>query len=227
MADDWPNPSKWVSDLAKRLRDLDVIFLTLEGVRSGRLKVTQDEIDRLQIDMPVGPDVPHQYTRVISSVIDALEQLPAFATGQGLVALRALRFDLDALDEGGIPDRLTPRVETSSGGANRGQRFSMAYMVAHVRLLEELDVRNKPAREFVAAAFKAQGFRVSPQSLFTWATKIDGAEPGEPYAFGRGVIDRELARWRADPAWPFAVPDAQQLITNAAAGATIFVAHTT
>jgi hypothetical protein len=223
----WPDPSAWVSNLLHELKGLDAWFLTYEGIRSGRLHLTQDDLDRRGIIEPIEPEITHQYARTISRIIEALELLPPFATGEGLAALRALRYDLVSLDEGGTPDRIRPRPSTSKGGDNRGQRVAKAHIVSFVRLLEELDVRNKPARETVAAAFKAEGFRVSASSLTRWTDEIGGASSSDPNASGRRLVEAKLAEWKSDPTWPFSLVDAERMIRTAAAGVTISLAHTT
>lgn len=227
MTDRWPDPSKWISDLQHQLKGLDTVFLTYEGVRTKRLALTQDDLDRLGIVEPVEPEVTHQYARALSRVIKALEQLPPFAAGEGLAALRGLRLDLVSLDGGGTPDRLRPRPSTSKGGDNQGQRVAKAHMVAYVRLLEELGLSGTKARDQVAQIFKRESFDVSASSLFRWSVEFAGADPGDPHSAGRRQIELMLSQWRSDPAWPFSTEEADRLIRRAAGGTTISLAHTT
>ncbi len=227
MTSKWPDPSDWVSDLQHQLKGLDTVFLIYEGIRTKRLMPTQDDLDRLGIVEPVESNVSHQYARALSRVIEALEQLPPFAAGEGLAALRGLRFDLVSLDGGGTPDRLRPRPSTSKGGDNAGQRIAKAHMVAYVRLLEELGCTNRKAREQVAGIFKRESFDVSASSLFRWATEICSADLDAPHAAGRRRVELMLSEWKADPTWPFSNEQADRLIRRAAAGATISLAHRT
>lgn len=227
MAEGWPNPSDWISDLLNELKELDRVYLIYEGIRTKRLILTQDELDQLGIIEPVEPEVTHQYARVVSRIIESLETLPPFATGEGLAALRGLRFDLVSLDGGGVPDRLRPRSGTSRGGDNQGQRVAKAHMVAYVRLLEELGVSNAAARTTVATIFKREGFKVSASSLFRWAAEVCGADSSDPDAPGRERIEALLTEWKANPAWPFDREEAEELVRRAAAGTTISLAHTT
>ncbi|WP_426256064.1 hypothetical protein [Sphingomonas sp. DC2300-3] len=228
MSDQWPDPSEWITELQHHLKGLDAVFLTYEGIRTKRLSVTQDDLDKLGIqDERVQPEVTHQYARALSRVVEALEQLPPFATGEGLAALRALRLDLVSLDGGGTPDRLRPRPSTSKGGNNEGQRVAKAHMVAYVRLLEELGFSNAKAREHVAATFKRENLDVSASTLFRWAAEVCGAGPDDPHAPARRQVELMLAEWKSDPSWPFSSSEADQLIRRAAAGTTISLAHTT
>jgi hypothetical protein len=160
-------------------------------------------------------------------VIEALEELPPFATGEGLIALKTLRMDLDALDEGSKPARLQPRPQTSVGAANRGRRKARAHIVSFVVLLEEIGLENAVARETVVRIFREHGTSLSPSTLFRWTEQVRGASEADPDAAGRRVLTRNLATWRADSRWPFSRVEAEEIIRTMAAGTSISLALTT
>jgi hypothetical protein len=227
VSEDWPNPSVWVSDLLHQLKGLDRWFVTYEAIRSKRLKLTQDDLDRRGIVEPVEPEVTHQYARAVSRVIEALEQLPPFAGGEGLTALKTLRMDIDALDEGSRPSRLQPRPGTSVGGTNKGRRKAKAHIVSYVLLLEETGLENAAARDIVARIFADNGVQISASSLFRWTEQVQGASSSDPDVTSRRVVARNLAEWKSDERWPFSPQDAEQIIRRIAAGTSISLAHTT
>ena len=227
MTDAWPHPSVWVSDLLEELKGLDQWFLTYEGLRSGRLRMSQDERDRLDIVEPIEPMIPHQYARVVSRVVEALEKLPPFANGDGLAALKALRIDLNSLDEGGLPDRLRPRRSASVGGDNPGRRMAKAHIVSFVLLLKELGLKDKPARELVVEIFNNNGLPITASSLFRWVGNVCGASPNDLDGPGKRLVDRKLTEWKADARWPLTIDQATAIINSAAAGTTISLAYTT
>jgi hypothetical protein len=227
MNKNWPDPSVWVSDLLHQLRELDAWFVTYEAIRSKRLILTQEDLDQRGIIEPVEPEVTHQYARAVSRVVEALEQLPPFSDGAGLIALKTLRMDIDALDDGSKPARLQPRSGTSNGSGNKGRRKAKANIVSYVLLLEEAGLENAAARDRVVRIFAEQGVKLSASTLFRWTEQIRGASPGDPDAPGLRIVTKNLDGWTSDPGWPFSPEEAEQIIKAVAAGTSISLAHTT
>jgi hypothetical protein len=228
-----PSFVDWAETLATNLDSLDTVFLTLSDKAAGKLLFTEEEEARMGIDADVTPDLPHQYARVLSRLIEALGALPPFADGRGLATLQALRMDIVSLDEGSKPTRLQPRPGISTGADNQGRRIAKAHVVLCIRLLEEIGESGASARKRVAAIFAAhghtgkQGGPLSPGTLIKWREDVCGANEGDADVAGRRMIEAELFRWRASPLWPPALDDALALVARRAANPVISLAMTT
>lgn len=205
---DWPSPTVWVNDLSQSLRDLDTTFKGLDKIHRGASPFTSEEEDLIGSPDTTRADVTHQYTRVVTRLIDALRQLPPFAANEGLAALHALRFDLAALDDGNKPVRLRPREGVSVGADNVGKRTAKANAVLCVRLLECIGHSQTNALKLIADIFSAAGIRgkqgraLSTATLYRWHMEVCSADAASDDAAGRRFVNSELAKWKADPAWP-------------------------
>ncbi len=214
--------------LAKQLQDLDVIFLTLDRINSGTFRFSEEDEERFGLEGDVAPDITHQYARVLTRIIEALQTVPEFSDGAGLVALRALQLDLVALDEGNNPRRLQPREGRSVGADNAGRRIAKANLVLCVRLLEEMKVSETQARIRVASIFAAAGHRgkqggpLSPGTVYNWRNEIMSI--GSP---GRLMIETEIDKWKSSPSWPPSDEEATAFIQRRAANPIFSLAHTT
>jgi hypothetical protein len=201
----------WARDLSKKLADLDQVFNLLEEVRFGRLSLTAEEEEAIGARQD-GGDIPHQYARVLTRLIDALERLPNFADGRGLLTLSTLRLDLMNLDEGNAAQRLTPRARHNPHGTPAGRRVYQAQVILCVRLLEEIGQSGSAAREKVAAIFSKHGHRgqqrgpLSPDTLTRWRESV--LAPDGPHLPGRRMIEQRLAEWKSHPGWPPSLEDA-------------------
>lgn len=218
---------EWSKALASKLAGLDEEFVVFENARCGRSKLSADEEEKLGVRTD-GADLPHQYARVLTRIIDALGDLPAFQDGRGTVALHALRLDLIALDEGNKAQRLAPAPRHPRPGTPAGRRVYQAQVILCVRLLEEIGLSGSVARDETARIFGdhghrgQQGDRLSPETLTRWRELVldrDGM-----HAAGRRMIERKLKAWQADPAWPPTLEEVRQFIANRATRPVISLA---
>lgn len=218
----------WAEELASKLAGLDEVFLLLENVRTGRSKLSSEEEEAFGASAD-GADIPHQYARVITRLIEALERLPEFADSRGLRTLQALRLDLYALDEGSRPQRLTPVARSERPGTIASMRVFQAQVILCVRLLEEIGLSGHAARSEVAAIFSKHGHRgqqgdkLSPNTLFKWREAV--LAPDGPHLGGRRMIERKLNEWRTSEEWPPTPEGARAFIESRAANPSISLAH--
>lgn len=221
--EDW---KPWAESLLAQLSGLDEVFRILESARCGRSTMNADEENALGVRSD-GADIPHQYARVLTRIIEALEVLPGFEDGRGLDALQALRLDLMALDEGNRAQRLTPVPRDSRPGTPVGRRVYMAQVILCVRLLEEIGCSGSNAREETARIFGEfkhrgqQGEKLSAETLTRWREAV---LHDEVHAAGRRMIDRKLRFWRADPNWPPSMKGIVAYISNRASRPVISLA---
>lgn len=195
-----PKISEAVDCLAARLAELDEIFMRLEDARTGRSKLTFEEEESCGIRSD-GADIPHQYARMISRIIEALEALPQFQGGSGLIGLRALRLDLVTLDGGHYPPRLSLPPKEDRSGTSNGRQAYQANVILCVRLLEEIGFSGVSARKEVASIFASGGHRgqqgpMSPNTLTRWREDVLGRE------IARRFVDGKINAWKAAPQWP-------------------------
>jgi hypothetical protein len=196
---------QWSVGLADKLADLDRVFSLLEEVRLGRISLTADEEESIGARQD-GGDIPHQYARILTRVIEALELLPQFADGRGLLALSMLRLDLMNLDEGNTAQRLSPAFRENRPRTPAGRRVYEAQVILCVRLLEEIGESRSAAREKVAAIFSKHGHRgqqrgpLSSETLTRWREAV--LAPDGPHLAGRRMIEASLARWKGYSTWP-------------------------
>lgn len=219
--------SNWAEELASKLAAHDSMFIDLEAVRTGRSKLNSEEEEALGARSD-GADIPHQYARIITRLLEALQQLPEFADGRGLRALKALQFDLHALDEGNKAQRLTPVPRDRRPGTPAGRRVYQAHVILCVRLLEELGFSSSVARAEVATIFSKHGHRgqqgedLSPETLTRWREAV--LAPDGPYLPGRRMVERELTKWRESDEWPCSIEQARAYIERKASEPRISLA---
>jgi len=200
-----PSFEEWADELASKLADLDAVFALLEDIRLGRHALTSDEEEAFGARQD-GGDIPHQYARVITRLIDALSGLPQFEDERGFLALSTLRLDLMSLDEGNTAQRLSPAQQESRPGTPTGRRVYQAQIILCVRLLEEIGQSGSFAREKVAEIFTQYGHRgqqggaLSPETLTRWREAV--MAPDGQHLAGRRMIEKRISEWKANGDWP-------------------------
>lgn len=217
---------EWARQLASQLADLDVIFTELDNARFGRFILDSNQEEALGVRHD-GADIPHQYARVISRIIEGLQQLPPFADDKGLVTLHQLRFDLVSIDEGNTPQRLAPPSRDKRPGTSAGRRIYQAQVVLCVMLLVEIGLSDRAARSEVARIFSAFGHRgqqgrLSSETLTRWRLAVLAAD-GD-YIAGRRMIERNLQEWKQSPMWPPSIEQALAFVAKRARNPIISLA---
>jgi hypothetical protein len=155
----------------------------------------------------------------LAGSISLLRKLPGFEENRGLDALHDLLLALHTIAEGGKPALLQTRVK-GVGQDPVGRRFIKYNAVLCVRVLVDLGLRDKAAREFVAKSFTAAGHRgrkggpLSAATIFEWTTEC-GAGCGDPQ--GEEWLASHLSAWRSDPNWPPPLATAKAWIKGRAA----------
>jgi hypothetical protein len=206
--------------LAHQLSELDRLFLKLERARTGASELTseEEESDGIRSD---GADIPHQYARMVSRVIEALEPLPEFK--ESLLGLRTLRLDLYSLDGGHHPPRLNLPPREDRSGTSNGRQAYQANVILCVRLLEEVGFSKAASRKEVADIFAAAGHRgqqgrMSPNTLTRWREDVLARESGRRY------VESTIAGWKLAPQWPPSKDDALSYVKVRASNPTISLA---
>lgn len=219
---------EWFDQLASQLADIDLVFGVLNDVWEGRSPYTQEEEEALGARQD-GADLPHQYARAMERILKALHERPEFADNRGMQTLRALFQDLQAIDEGSHPFRLTPvSREDRAQRLSPARRWVQGEVILCLRFLEEIGMSGNSARNIVAESFAdggvkgARGGRLSPDTVTRWREMV--LAPDGIYLPQRRRIQDKLAEWQSDPRWPPAKEEALAFVRHKASRPSISLA---
>jgi hypothetical protein len=154
----------------------------------------------------------------LAGSMSLLRRLPGFSDNRGLDALHDLLLALHTLAEGGKPALLQASVK-GNGQDTVSRRFLKYNAVLCVRVLVDLGLRDKAAREFVAKAFSAAGHLgrkkgpLTAPTIFQWAAEC-GTGAGDPN--GEAWLESHLLAWRSDPNWPPPIEAAKAWVASRA-----------
>lgn len=209
--------------MCKTLSDLDALYLACIEIERGTSNRTQQEEEELGI---IGAVQEEQYTllsaKLAVHISDALEELPAFRGGAGLVLLKALRNALVDLNYGGVGRLVTPSRAGRLGEDRATLNSYKANAVFCVCLLEKGGFNNSQARAKVASILNEKGHRwkdgekLNASTLYRWQRKFTRDKPTEMVRPFRTYIEKKLLSVRTELGSPLSKSKAEKYVCGMA-----------